>query len=257
MAADDVFPAEMPDRAIHPIPPLDDGTAERLLAGRLDPDDAPPFYADVARLLRAAAGPAVPDELGGEETALAQFRAARVGSTGVAGRGWTGGRGGAWRRSRRAGVGERSGRVRGRALGRLVAVALAGVLVVGGAVAGGATGGGLWTAVGVPSSGRLRSPTGGPGADPAGSGAVTGRERAVARHGGGGGSRGGGTAHGAKPLRTSEANPGNAGKAKAPKPGKPKAGKPKAGKPKAQKPAPKGPKATPGQVANHAGGRRN
>jgi hypothetical protein len=226
MAADDVFPAEMPDHPSRQIPPLDDDTAGRLLSGRLDPDDAPPSYADVARLLRAAAAPAGPDELGGEEAAVAQFQAALVGG--------------------RSGPPRRSGRVRG----RLVAVALTGVLV-GGAAAGGAAAGGLWTTDGVPSSGRLRSPTGsvtGSGGSgllrPGGSGAITERERAVARHGGGGGSRGGGVAHGARSVRAPEAR---AGKAKAPK----------TGKPAANKPAPKGPKAAPGQRANHARGRQN
>jgi hypothetical protein len=77
MAADDVFPAEMPDHAFHPTVPLDDDTAERLLGGRVDPEDAPPGYAEVARLLRAAAGPPDPEELAGAGEALALFRAAR------------------------------------------------------------------------------------------------------------------------------------------------------------------------------------
>jgi hypothetical protein len=77
MAADDVFPAEMPDHAFHPTVPLDDDTAERLLGGRVDPEDAPPGYAEVASLLRAAAGPPGPEELAGEGEALALFRAAR------------------------------------------------------------------------------------------------------------------------------------------------------------------------------------
>lgn len=34
---------------------LDDGTLERLLAGRVDPDDAPPGYAEVARIFAALA----------------------------------------------------------------------------------------------------------------------------------------------------------------------------------------------------------
>jgi hypothetical protein len=223
MAADDVFPAEMPDRQSHPIPPLDDDTAERLLAGRLDPDDAPPYYADVARLVRAASAPADPDELGWEEAALALFRMGRAGVGGVS----AGGGG-------EAGLRGRPARVRG----RLAAVALAGLLVVGGTV-GGAAAGGLLTTDGVPSSGRLRSPTGGLGAGAAGSGAP---------------------GVGAKPVPAPEAT---AGKAKAPRPGKPKAHKPapKAPKPgkKAQKPAPKGPKgpkAAPGQGANQAGGKR-
>jgi hypothetical protein len=55
MGADGVFPPEMPDTPYDP--------AERLLGGRLDPEDAPPGYAEVARVLRAAAGPPCPDEL--------------------------------------------------------------------------------------------------------------------------------------------------------------------------------------------------
>jgi hypothetical protein len=85
MAADDVYPAEMPDHPAPPTLPLDDDTAERLLAARLDPADAPPGYAGVARLLRAAAAPAHPDELAGEPTALAMFRAARSGAVGSTG----------------------------------------------------------------------------------------------------------------------------------------------------------------------------
>ena len=267
MGAGDVYPTEMPEHPSSPIPALDDDTAERLLSGRLDPDDAPPAYAGVARLLQTAAAPPQPDELAGQEAALALFRMAWVGSAEVAVR--------------------RSGRVRGGSggvRGRVVAVALAGVLVVGGAVAGGAATGGLWTTGGAPSSGGLRSPSGGPGAGAAGSGApasgapgsgvgpgavsgsggsgllrpsgsavVTERERAVARHGGGGGSRGGGTAHGTKPVRAPK---DKASEAKAGRPGKPAAQKPKAEKPKAEKAVGKGPKATPGQsgTAPAAGG---
>ena len=77
MAADDVFPAEMPDDPSPPTLPLDDDTAERLLAGRLHPEDAPPGYASVASLLRAAAGPPTPDELAGQDTSLAMFRSER------------------------------------------------------------------------------------------------------------------------------------------------------------------------------------
>lgn len=42
---------------------LDEGTAERLLGAQLDPDDAPPGYAEVARLFGVAAGPAEACEL--------------------------------------------------------------------------------------------------------------------------------------------------------------------------------------------------
>jgi hypothetical protein len=266
MAADDVFSAEMPD---HPIPSLDADTAERLLSGRLDPDDAPPAYAGVARLLQAAAAPASPDELAGQAAALALFRTARVGPAQVgdrpAGPGLQPGA-----RGRPAGARGRARPAGARARGRVVAVALVGVLVVGGVVAGGAAAAGLWTTGDVPSSGRLRSPTGGPGAGAAGSGApgagtgvgsgagpgllrpagsVTENERAVARRGGGGGSRGGGAAHGAKPVRTPEAK---AAKAKGGKPEKPQTGKPHAGKPTSN-----GPKAIHGHAAGHAGAKRN
>jgi uncharacterized membrane protein YgcG len=53
---------------------LDEGTAERLLAGTLDPADAPPAYAAVAQVLAAAAAPPRPEELAGEAEALARFR---------------------------------------------------------------------------------------------------------------------------------------------------------------------------------------
>jgi hypothetical protein len=54
---------------------LDRGTAEWLLAGTLDPADAPPAYAAVAEVLAAAAGPPQPDELSGEAEAVARFAA--------------------------------------------------------------------------------------------------------------------------------------------------------------------------------------
>ena len=56
-------------------PPVDHETADRLLAGRLDPADAPPGYAGVARLLAAATAPAGRDELAGEPAAVAAFLA--------------------------------------------------------------------------------------------------------------------------------------------------------------------------------------
>ena len=133
MGAEDVFPAEMPDDPSSPIDPLDDDTAERLLSGRLDPLDAPPSYAAVARLLQAAVAPPTPDELGGEPSAVAAF-----GSIQARPRPAPGGR-------PRPGVG-------GRSRSRLVAVALAGTLVAGG----------LWTAQGTALIPGLRSPTGGP-----------------------------------------------------------------------------------------------
>jgi hypothetical protein len=132
MGAADVFPAEMPDDPRSPIDPLDDDTAERLLSGRLDPLDAPPSYAAVARLLQAAAAPPTPDELAGEPSAMATFRSAQA----------------------------RPGRG-GRSRTRLVAVALAGTLVAGG----------LWTAQGAALLPGLPSRSGAPTAGGSGSSA--------------------------------------------------------------------------------------
>jgi hypothetical protein len=59
-----------------PMPaPLDQETADRLLAGRLDPADAPPGYGEVARLLAAASAPPTGDELASEQTVLTAFAA--------------------------------------------------------------------------------------------------------------------------------------------------------------------------------------
>jgi len=52
---------------------IDQGTAERLLAGTLDPADAPPAYAAVAQVLAVAGAPPRPEELAGEAEALALF----------------------------------------------------------------------------------------------------------------------------------------------------------------------------------------
>jgi hypothetical protein len=182
MDAGNVFPAEMPDDhpqpMAQPIVPLDDDTAERLLAGHLHPEDAPPGYAEVARLLQAAAGPPSPEELAGLEAALAGFRAARGGL----------GQGRALRHGRdrpppRRGRGRpppRRGRVsapfrrgggrppsRPGAPARLVALALAGTLVAGAMW----TGGGVWIADGALTALGLRSPSGGPGSGGPGFGA--------------------------------------------------------------------------------------
>jgi hypothetical protein len=54
---------------------LDEGTAERLLAGQLHPADAPPEYMRAATVLAAAAAPPSPDELAGERQAMAAFSA--------------------------------------------------------------------------------------------------------------------------------------------------------------------------------------
>jgi hypothetical protein len=54
---------------------LDDDTAERLLAGDVDPADAPPGYAEVAVVLAAATAEPHPDELTGEAAAVAELAA--------------------------------------------------------------------------------------------------------------------------------------------------------------------------------------
>jgi hypothetical protein len=54
---------------------LDQGTADRLLDGTLNPADAPPAYAAVASVLAAAAAPPRADELTGEAEALDRFAA--------------------------------------------------------------------------------------------------------------------------------------------------------------------------------------
>jgi hypothetical protein len=53
----------------------DQDVLERLLDGRLDPASVPPGYGGLARLLTAAAAPAAPDELAGEQLAMATFAA--------------------------------------------------------------------------------------------------------------------------------------------------------------------------------------
>jgi hypothetical protein len=218
MGGEDAYPAEMPDRPRDPIPALDPDTAERLLSGRLDPDDAPPGYAEVAAVLQAAAGPAHPRELAGQAAALAMFGSSRAGPAGA--------RGG------------RPPSRRGRA--RLVALALAGTLVTGGAAAAG----GLWTGADVQPSGRLRSPTGGPGGGGSGSAASdgvggtwrmgSGADRALgpATPGGSGsagsltsagkttgsGSGGRGASRGDEPVRPEKPSKPNSGKAEKVKP---------------------------------------
>jgi hypothetical protein len=259
MGSEGVFSAEMPDGPFPPIVPLDADTAERLLSGRLDPDDAPPGYAEVARLLQAAAAPADPAELAGQAAAVDAFHTAHDRSAQRPGHPAAAGRAGGSGARRGAASGPRRG-VRG----RVVALALAGVVAAGGVVA--ATGAGLWTAGGAPSARELGSPSGGPsaggsssgtpGSGHGGSGAYgpgvygsgslrpvgpglesatgtapvrdgrprrvppTARERATARHGGGVTARGG-SPHGVEPAR-----PGKQPKPKPPKP-KPKSGTPK------------------------------
>jgi hypothetical protein len=54
---------------------LDEDTVERLLTGALPPAQSPSGYAEVARLLAAAAAPPHPSELTGGAAALAELRA--------------------------------------------------------------------------------------------------------------------------------------------------------------------------------------
>jgi hypothetical protein len=78
MATDDASSADMRRSASAPDADplaLDEETVERLLAGDLPPDQAPPGYAEVAALLAAASGAARPSELAGEAAALAELRA--------------------------------------------------------------------------------------------------------------------------------------------------------------------------------------
>ena len=56
-------------------PAADQETLERLFDGRLDAADAAAGYGELARLLAAATAPATPEELAGEQAALAVFRA--------------------------------------------------------------------------------------------------------------------------------------------------------------------------------------
>ena len=59
-----------------PVVELDMGTADRLLAGAVAPEDAPPGYAEVARLLEAASAEPTADELSSEAEMVAMFAAA-------------------------------------------------------------------------------------------------------------------------------------------------------------------------------------
>ena len=63
------------DCEMHPVP-LDLDTADRLLAGTVAPEDAPPGYANVARLLELAAAEPTADELAGEAEVVALVAAA-------------------------------------------------------------------------------------------------------------------------------------------------------------------------------------
>ena len=268
MGSGGVFPVGMSEEPSQPIEPLDADTAERLLSGRLDPDDAPPGYAEVTRLLRTAAAPADPAELTGEAAALAAFRMAQrpPRPAGRLRKSW--GCSGEASGHPRAASGRRvrSTARRGRVRGRLAALALAGAVAVAGV--------GMWTAGGAPFPGERRSPSGGPSASGPGSGtpasaaygsaaygsgvggagslrpasprgpgsapgpvSVTNgrppslpsaRERATARPGAGETSPGSGSPHGTKPPR-----PAKPPKPKPPKPKPPKPKPPKGTMPKA------------------------
>jgi hypothetical protein len=78
MSDDDALAADMHRLLgpLEPAPPADDqNIMERLLDGRLDPVSTPPGYGGLARLLAAATAPAAPEELAGEQLALASFAA--------------------------------------------------------------------------------------------------------------------------------------------------------------------------------------
>jgi hypothetical protein len=266
MGSDDVFSADMPEGPGRPIEPVDADTAERLLAGRLDPDDAPPGYAEVARLLGTAAAPADASELTGEAAAMAAFRLAQrppqPGSRPIAAPGRLAG--GPGRRGP-GGVPARATGRRGRVRPRLAALALAGAVAVAGV--------GVWTAGGLPFSRELRSPSGGANTGGSGSGAptsaVTGsstgggtlrpaspglgsgqgaasvpegrppsrpsaRERATAGHSGGVTAHGSGSPHGGTPNRPA--------RQPKPKPEKPTPEKPKPESPRLEHSNPETPK---------------
>lgn len=63
------------DCEMHPVP-LDPDTAERLLAGTVAPEDAPPGYANVVRLLESAAAKPTADELSRETEIVAMVATA-------------------------------------------------------------------------------------------------------------------------------------------------------------------------------------
>jgi len=78
MSDDDALVADMhrPPASLRSALPLaDQETLERLLAGRLNPADAPAGYAGLAALLAAATAPAAAEELAGEQVVLAEFAA--------------------------------------------------------------------------------------------------------------------------------------------------------------------------------------
>jgi hypothetical protein len=73
----DGLPDDMhrPFAARRDVRTLDEDTASRLLAGQLDPSDAPPGYGGVTKLLASVAAPTRPHELAAEGEARRVFRA--------------------------------------------------------------------------------------------------------------------------------------------------------------------------------------
>jgi hypothetical protein len=118
MGADDASSADMhrPSAAPDADPlALDEETVERLLAGDLSPDQAPPGYAEVAALLAATTAAPRPEELAGEAAALAELRAVT--------------------RTRPVAIPRRAGRLRRRRRVGLAVVVVVGALAAGGAAA--------------------------------------------------------------------------------------------------------------------------
>jgi hypothetical protein len=76
MGPGDALEGEMRRHPRNSVPPLDPVTAERMLDGALHPEDAPPDYRDVLRVLAAASDPASVNP-SAEAAALAVFRSAR------------------------------------------------------------------------------------------------------------------------------------------------------------------------------------
>jgi len=117
MGPDDASSAEMRRLPLDPDTDplaLEDETVERLLAGELSPDQAPPGYAEVAELLAAATAAPTHGELAGQAAVLAELRAVT--------------------RARRAPAHvRRAARPPRRRWAGLAAVALVGALVTGGA----------------------------------------------------------------------------------------------------------------------------
>ena len=171
MDADDASSAEMrrpfPGPNADPLA-LDDETVERLLSGEFAPEQAPPGYAEVAKLLAATTAAPRLEELDGQAAALAELRAVT--------------------RARAAGT-RRATTPRRRRRVRLAAVVVVGALATGG-VAGAATGhlpgpvreaarsilvavGGAEPAAPTPGPAPLTQSTGSGGADPGGQASST------------------------------------------------------------------------------------